>query len=78
MPFKDNGTETDEPKSESKTTERIRINDLFHIIDLCGRFLNKAEPDDDDQQPAQLFFDHAQYNNSAVSKDKHARRLSQE
>jgi hypothetical protein len=31
------------------------ITDLFHIIDLSGQLLNKAEPSDSDTKPFDLF-----------------------
>ncbi len=33
----------------------VRIQDYFHVIDICGKLLNKAEPSDDDDRPGQLF-----------------------
>lgn len=33
----------------------ILINDMFHIIDLAGTLMNKAEHDDDDTRPFEEF-----------------------
>lgn len=33
----------------------MTIKELFHVIDTCGRLLNKAELNDDDERPSQLF-----------------------
>ena len=35
------------------------MNDLFHILDLSGILLNKAEPDDSDTRPFDEFMRYA-------------------
>jgi len=37
----------------------IKLTDLFHIIDLCGKLLNKREPDEDDETPCEEFYKYA-------------------
>lgn len=35
------------------------VDDLFHIVDLAGQLLNKADPGDDDTKPYDEFLKHA-------------------
>ena len=35
------------------------ISDLFHILDMAGTLLNKAEPDNDDTAPFDEFMRYA-------------------
>lgn len=37
----------------------IMISDLFHILDMAGTLLNKAEPDNDDTAPFDEFMRYA-------------------
>ena len=38
----------------------IMIDDLFHVIDLTGKLLNKRDPDEDDHTPFDEFMRYAQ------------------
>ena len=40
---------------QMENVNQVRIQDYFHVIDICGKLLNKAEPSDDDDRPGQLF-----------------------
>lgn len=46
-------------EKDSRNPEKIYINDLFHILDLAGTLMNKAEPGDNDPTPFQEFNKHA-------------------
>ena len=46
-------------EKDHRNPDKIYIKDLFHILDLAGTLLNKAEPDDDDPTPFQEFNKHA-------------------
>lgn len=35
------------------------MNDLFHVIDLAGKLLNKKEPEEDDTTPYDEFMKYA-------------------
>ena len=37
----------------------IMVDDLFHIVDLAGQLLNKADPDDHDTKPYDEFLKYA-------------------
>lgn len=37
----------------------VHLSDLFHIIDLAGKMMNKKEPDEDDETPYDEYMKHA-------------------
>ena len=47
--------EGDEKDHAHKMKNEIMLTDLFHIVHLAGKLLNKAEPADDDETPFEQF-----------------------
>lgn len=44
---------------EERDPNEVHLNDLFHVIDLAGKLLNKKEPDEDDTTPYDEFMKYA-------------------
>lgn len=59
----DEATNEDIPDDHVHPKDRenniIMVDDLFHVVDLTGQLLNKAEPADDATTPYDEFLRHA-------------------
>jgi|TARA_B110001450_G_scaffold141411_1_gene132420 hypothetical protein len=44
---------------EERDPNEVHLNDLFHVIDLAGKLLNKKEPAEDDTTPYDEFMKYA-------------------
>lgn len=55
-------------QSDKRLENEILLSDLFHVIDLAGKLLNKKEPADDDTRPFDEWQRYAQY--MVVTDDK--------
>lgn len=44
---------------EERDPNEVHLNDLFHVIDLAGKLLNKKEPDEEDTTPYDEFMKYA-------------------
>lgn len=44
---------------EERDPNEVHLNDLFHVIDLAGKLLNKKEPEEDDTTPYDEFMKYA-------------------